>query len=313
MQSSNLTKWVFASAMLLLIGSIVHAATLAVHCGQKYGLNNIGAALKVLQNAESTGPSTINVSGACNENILIQSMDRLTFSSVNGASITDASAGKLDVIHIVDSRDVSITGFTINAGSDGISGSNGVFCDDASICRLSGNLIQGALDGSGLQVAFEAIARVNGDVLQGNGTGIVVATTSELQASKFTVRNNGIGIDVRRGQANIDTCTVESNSGDGALVRGNALLNVNGCSFFKNGADGVELSSASYARLGTAVINANGGFGVGLSDLSMADFRGASVAGNLGGSDVFCGPQYTATRGALVAVGQSGKTNCVEP
>ncbi|HEV3018180.1 MAG TPA: right-handed parallel beta-helix repeat-containing protein, partial [Burkholderiaceae bacterium] len=283
MRPKLLPRYAFVAAILLPIGWTANAATLSVNCGSKTGFHSIGAAIKALQSFESHGPSTINVSGACHENVLIQGMDRLTLNALNGASITDASGGKLDVLHVIDSRDVSINGFTINAGADGVSGSSGINCDDASICRLSGNTIQGALDAFGLIVSFEAIARVNGDIFQGNDSGIGVATTSEVQANNFISRNNATGILVTRGQANIGDCTVENNSGDGASVSGNALLNVNSCSFSKNGGNGVSLTSGSYARLGAAIITGNAGSGVFLRDLSMADFRGARVTGNLGG------------------------------
>src|SRR5262245_51809805 len=73
--------------VLLLSASTVAAATLSVNCGGKVGLTSIGAALKAVQFA---GPSTIKVSGACHENIVIQSLDRLTLNAAPGASITDA-------------------------------------------------------------------------------------------------------------------------------------------------------------------------------------------------------------------------------
>ena len=56
------------------------------------------------------------------------------------------------MIDIVDSRDVAINGFTINAGSDGVTGANGILCVDFSTFRLSGNVIQGAASGAGFGV-----------------------------------------------------------------------------------------------------------------------------------------------------------------
>jgi len=48
-------------------------------------------------------------------------------------------------------------------------------------------------------------------------------------------------------------------------------------------------------------------------DLSFAFFSsGNSITGNLGGTDVLCSPQFSATRGALTNIG-GGTTNCVEP
>jgi hypothetical protein len=56
-------------ALLLMSTGTVNAATLYVNCAGKTGLTSIGAALKALQYSEGHGPSTINVSGACHENI----------------------------------------------------------------------------------------------------------------------------------------------------------------------------------------------------------------------------------------------------
>ncbi len=82
----------------------VSAATLYVNCGGKSDLTRIGAALRVLQYSEGPGPSTINVLGACNENVVIRRLDRLTLNAVNGgASVSDASGGKRDLRHRVDS------------------------------------------------------------------------------------------------------------------------------------------------------------------------------------------------------------------
>src|SRR5271167_4705675 len=119
---TNIKRSVIASALLLLLGSAAQAGTLWVNCGGKGGLNSIGAALKSLQNFESREPTTINVSGACHENVVIQSIDRLTLTAVNGASIIDPSGGSLSTVTIDDSRDVAINGFTINGGVGGADG-----------------------------------------------------------------------------------------------------------------------------------------------------------------------------------------------
>lgn len=142
MQAFEFKRQFCAIALLLSIsvGASVQAATLSVNCGGKHGLTSINGALRALQSSEeSHGPATINVSGACHENVVVQSMDRLTLNAVNGASVTDASGGTLDVILIGDSRSVSINNFTIN-GSAG--GANGITCRDGSLCRLNGNTVQ---------------------------------------------------------------------------------------------------------------------------------------------------------------------------
>jgi hypothetical protein len=178
MSPLKFTVSVCVPLVLLLLSGTAGAATLYVNCGGKIGLTSVSAALKVVQSA---GPSTIKVSGACHENVAIQSMDRLTLNAVNGASISDASGGTLDVIAIDDSRDVAINGFAINAGSgDAI---NGVHCGDFSVCRLSGNLIQGATGGAGFAVFGGAEATLDGDTLQNNAIGLQSVSGAKVRSA----------------------------------------------------------------------------------------------------------------------------------
>jgi hypothetical protein len=309
--STNIRKYVIAPALLLLMGSTAQAATLHVNCGaQEEGLNSIGAALKALQSSESHGPATVNVSGACKENIVIQSMDRLTLTAVNGASVSDASGGTLTVIDIEDSRDVAINGFTINAGSDGVSGANGIICGDFSICRLSGNVIQGAASGAGFIVFGQAQATLGGDTLQNNGAGLVVLSAGRVRAGPFTSRNNGRGIDLRRGAFAFITAVVENNSDVGIAVMWHSTLELTSGSISGSGGVGALVREGSFARFSGSTISGNAGGGVAYSDLSMGGFVGTTVSGNGGKTDVVCNPQFAATRGTG---GIGGTTNCVEP
>src|SRR6516225_12387492 len=127
---SGLCFWIF------LPGS-AQAATLNVNCngtGEEQ-LTTIGTALTLLK---PEGPNTINVSGSCHENVLIQSFQNLTLNAISGASITDASGGTGSVVDIEDSTDVTLQGLTINGGDVG------VFCGDLSVCRFKNNTIQNA-------------------------------------------------------------------------------------------------------------------------------------------------------------------------
>jgi hypothetical protein len=131
MLRTQVTTRLIALLALLTTATSAHAVTLRVNCNQNAGLTGIGAALRLLQNGESHGPATILVSGHCHENVVIQSIDRLTLNAVNGASITDVSRGALDVVIVLDSRDVTITGFSINGGA------NGIDCLDGTLCRTT--------------------------------------------------------------------------------------------------------------------------------------------------------------------------------
>jgi hypothetical protein len=291
----------------MLAAGTVRATTLAVNCAAKDGLHSIGAALRVLQNGEGHGPSTINVSGACHENVVIQSLDRVTLNAVNGASVSDASGGTLDVILIQDSRDVSVNGFTINAGSG--TSANGVDCSEYSICRLSGNIVQGAGNG-GVAVFAASNVTLDGDTLQSNGIGLLVRTGSTVRSGRpITAQNNGDGINLARNATAAIQAVITNSSGHGAVVRFNSTLDLTG-SITANVGVGAVILEASAARLG-ATISGNYGPGVVIQDLSMVTFTGgATVTGNGGGTDVVCTPQYSATRGVA---GTGAVTNCIEP
>jgi nitrous oxidase accessory protein NosD len=130
-----------------------------------------------LQYSEGHGSSTINVSGACHEDIVIQSIDRLTLNAAPGASINDASGGNLVTVTIDDSRDVAINGFTINGGAGG---ADALDCADGSVCRLNGNTIQGAVNGYGVGIFFSQLF-LDGGTLQNNFTGLAVINLCEWQ------------------------------------------------------------------------------------------------------------------------------------
>src|SRR5450759_2602091 len=134
---------VFAFFLLVAIGASspwAQAANLTVNCDKK---EKIHKAVKLLADTNPQGPNTVTVVGSCRENILIKSMDRLTLITRKGASITDRSNGTLAVVDIEDSRSVTVQGFAINGGAQGI------LCNTASVCYLTGNTIQGPAGGYG--------------------------------------------------------------------------------------------------------------------------------------------------------------------
>ena len=295
---------------VLSLSAQADAATLYVNCAGKGPLTSIGAALKLVQ---YLGPSTINVSGACHENVVIQSLDRLTLNALNGASVSDASGGTQDVIDIFDSRDVSINGFTINAAWDGQSGANAIGCGDWSACRLSGNVLQGAAGGAGLDVFQASEATLDGDTLQNNYYGLQVLSASKVReggASRtITSRNNVRGIDMRRGAFVYLQANITNNSDVGVAVQFQSTLELTSSSITGSGSAGALATQSSFARFTFSTISGNAGSGVILSDLSMGNFGGTTVSGN-GATDVVCNPQFAATRGTTTI---GGTTNCVEP
>jgi hypothetical protein len=108
---------VFALILFVGIGiasQSAQAANLNVNCDKK---ETISKALQLSAKTNPQGPNRVTVSGDCNENIVIQSMDRLTLITENGGSIMDRSGGTRAVVDIEDSQRVTLKGFTINGGA----------------------------------------------------------------------------------------------------------------------------------------------------------------------------------------------------
>jgi len=295
--------------VLFLLVAAAQAQTLRVNCNSKKGLTHISQAIKILQGDESHGSSTILVSGTCNENVVIQSLDNLTLTAQGGASINDSSGGNANVIDIGDSRRVSISGFTINGGA------NGVVCFDASLCRFSGNTVQGSANYG--VIVNESQATFNGDTLQNNGgRGLSVIDRGTADAFGISVQGNGDGIVLNSGAyIVIGNSTIQNNQRFGILVSNHSTVRCLPCTITSNSNDGVRLQKESEGHFdfGGNTLTGNGGAGVTLLDLSFASFDpGDIITGNLGGTDVVCNPQFSATRGARTNIGV-GTTNCTEP
>jgi hypothetical protein len=333
MQAFNFKKQLCVTALLLLgcVGASVQAATLSVNCGGRYGLTSSNSALKALQSSEeSHGPATINVSGACHENLVIKDMDRLTIAGSNGASITDASGDAADVVDIRNSR-VTISGLTIS-GQNGVN-NDAVDCEAGSQCTLIGNTIQGDSDAVG--VYSNASVTIVGGVLQNNTTaGIGIYNIGDVSAFGVLIQGNPVGVLVRTGaRARITsadpgvspvlavTPTTVENNGTGVDVSGGGSFSCSGCVVQNNSGDGIHADvSATIAVTKHFLADAssfapsvthNAGHGVYLGDLSGGTFLGtpSTVSGNRQ-PDIVCNSPTSVSRGALAAAGGAAHTNC---
>jgi Right handed beta helix region len=305
---------VFAFFLLVAIGAAspwAQAANLTVNCDKK---ETIRKTLRLLAKTNPQGPNTITVLGSCRDNILIQSMDRLTLITKEGASITDRSGGNSVVVDIEDSRSVRLQGFTINGGG------GGVLCNTTSVCYLTGNTIQDGA-GTGVGVFADSHAVLESNVIQNNGfRGATVNDRSRMASSNDVFQGNGAqGVAVISGAY----LGVSNSSFLNNLVGVEAFLNstvrVNGGTISGSvcGASstpfcgyGVVLLGGAQASFGGMTITANGGSGIHLEDGSFAVFFDSTVTGNLSGTDVECAPQFPITR---FVAGTGGITNCVEP
>jgi hypothetical protein len=334
MKAVTLKKAVYASALLLLLGSTANAATFWVNCGSRNGLTNISAALRALQSSESHGPATINVSGACQENIQIRNVDGLTLNGINGASITDTTNNVTETIGIYRANAITINGLTVNGGLAGINIS-------MATVVLSGVTAQRA-DAEGVAVYVGGNVFIRGGTFQDNvyaGLGVYGADALVVGA---TTQRNGSGIVVDRagrvvyrtaeplydGVSTSTPAIISYNKGAGALVQRNAQFQCVSCRITNNLGDGVHVDVGAtvalnryYFASGEAPepvsITDNGGSGVSVGDLSSVTFPNRTENGiiqrNGGHYQISCNNAITSvTRQALLfaTAGPNGSTNC---
>jgi hypothetical protein len=293
---------VFALFLLVAMGAAsrcAQAANLIVNCDRH---ESIHKALRLLAAANPQGPNTITVLGSCKGNFVIQSMDRLTLITKKGASITDRSNGSLAVVDIEDSQKVTLQGFTINGGAQGI------LCDTASLCYLTGNTIQGP-GRFGVNVLRGSRAFLESNVIQNWGRGAFILGAQVFSSNDVFQSNGNSAIAVLVGAYFESLNSSFNNNGDGIEAGGSRLL-LNGGTINDNSGIGVRmLGSASVAFEGPT-ITGNGGVGVHLEDGAFAGFLAANITGNLSGLDIDCEPKFPITR---FVDRTGGITNCVEP
>jgi Right handed beta helix region len=276
------------------------AANLTVNCDRK---ETIHKAVKLLATSSPQGPNTISVSGSCTENIVIQSMDRLTVITKKGASITDRSDGTLAVVDIEDSRSVTVQGFTINGGDSGVS------CNNASVCYLTGNTIQDSA-GTGAVVGAGSHAFLESNVIQNSGgRGSTVEGGSQMSSDNDVFQGNAAQGMVLDGAYFVASNSSFLNNGAGILSASSNLL-LHGGAISGNIGNGMTmLAGTTVVFRDSAIVTGNGGDGVHLEDASFAGFQSATVTGNLSGLDVNCAPQFTITH---FVERTGGITNCAE-
>jgi copper-binding protein NosD len=322
MQAFKFKKQSCVTALLLMmsVGAMAQAATLSVSYGGSSGLTTINAAIKLLQSNQSLHPATINVSGACHENILIQNMDGLTLNAVNGASITDASNGTREVIDVANSHGFTLQGFTITSVCpSGCTSPDAISCYNGADCLLIQNTISGASGGAGVGVYALSKVRIIGGTLQNNGNGLFLTDSGEMLALGVNIRSNDQGVVVVRGASvliradNLTPSVIANNGARGIDATESTVIVAGPSNIMDNGAEGVHLDLSSKLVLATfygpVSITGNVGSGVSLGDLSVARFQGTShVIGN-GQPDVVCNSATSVTRNAKTNIG-AGTTNC---
>jgi hypothetical protein len=255
----------------------------------------IGQAIKRLKPGD-----TLLVSGICNEHLQLgEEVQRITLDGQGAAEITaDSSANAVTVT----GRAVTIRGFTITGGAQGIA------VLDGGSAVIDGNTIQFAAM-NGVTVFRNSTAHILNNTIQNNASsgiqlqnsssariGFTGPPSARLRASN-TIRNNGApGIQVLRGSsAQIFSNTIENNGSHGVIVDRNAQAEVSACDIAGNAGDGIRGMRNSGVDIGSDATGqtpqfdddtntgTNGGFGVRCTIDGFVDGRLGTLTGTSGG------------------------------
>lgn len=243
---------------------------------------------------------TILVSGNCSENVAVPA--EVVRVTIDGQGKTVIAAPPKGDGFFVRGREITIKGFTITGGRDGIhlsgvaagasaniventirkTGRHGIHLDHSSVGRIAGNTIEDT-HACGIDIAESTVARV-GYLLRPMGHG------------PNTIRNAGEhGISVnRQSSARIVGNTIANNKGSGVYVTRNSQADVFGNAISGNAGDGITASHNS----GVNLTNEDKLFDLGPNRTDGQKNAGFGVSGAVGG--YIDGPLGTlaGTRGA---------------
>lgn len=312
-EGSFMTTKIFTAAMALS-----GALCLLPRLGEARTVNLTCSAQKTITSAvQSLSPGDIlRVSGTCNENVTIrEELDRITIDGQGTATISGPDTTRPTVT--IRGRNVTLTGFTITGGEDGINvgrgasatvvactventGRTGIQVQQNGSVRVTNSTVQNNPQ-HGINVGQNSTARigfltfdgletipggVGPNVIQGNGGhGVRVADSSDADVVQNTIRNNtdnGVFVDTVA-HALIASNIIDDNGGDGIRVGRNSGVNLGRATA---GVCGPALDDAPNT---TTSGKGNTGFGVSCFINSYADGCLSSLTGDAGAKELLSG------------------------
>ncbi len=261
--------------------------------GPIINLNCTSGTLQALADSALPG-TTINVTGTCNENLLLRNeKQRLTINGGGTATIT-APSNTSPAVNI-RGKGILLQGFTITGGS------NGVHINRGSNAVLALNIIQNS-SGNGVLVDELAVAVLTNNTIQNNaGAGVFVSENStarigfnldtDTSTKPNTIQNNAVGVIVSNGSsARIIGNTIENNTGFGIHVLRDSHADI-ASNAINGNRDGIEVGENSLVQLGedsgisiyeSENSGTNTGFGIRCANGGTADGRIGTLNGIFG-------------------------------
>jgi parallel beta helix pectate lyase-like protein len=184
------------SAILLaffLLPPAAHAKDASVGCGGVNGTYDFTTITDALNNIGQTGPSTITVTGTCQENVSLNNARSITIvAGPSGATIV----GPLDTdaFDISLSQDINLVNLEISGtfSTTGNGGGTGVFITEASDVHIAGCNIHDNQSG-GVGAETDSILFLRNTTIQNNtpGDGLDLFDNSTADVARTTIQNNG--------------------------------------------------------------------------------------------------------------------------
>lgn len=273
---------IFGSALLglLVLAPVAASAQVTVDC-------SAGGILQTAINGAQPG-TTILVVGVCNENIRVNDEKaRITLDGQGSATIHGLNPASNTIL--VAGRNITIRGFTI------IGGRNGIAVLRGGMGLIDSNTIQGASE-NGINVAQHSFAGILNNTIRGNqDAGIRMLDGSSARigfmdlsqpASGNVIRTNGAAGVLVQGSsgASLVGNDISENDGPGVSVRSGSHADLAGNQINANAADGMEVTQNSFVQLGDlpGLLNPSNDTSISNTGFGLACSFNSSVDGQLG-------------------------------
>jgi len=259
-------------ALLWLLPSVGEAADRTIDCDAGA---TIGGVIRRLEWGD-----ILLVSGTCNGDVDITGRsDGITLDGQGTATINGSVR--------IEAREVTIKGFTLTGGSDGI------FINRGATVLIDGNTIQNA-DGRGISVVQHSFAQIIDNTIQNNTReGIRVQENSSARIGFLSGSDNAARPN-----------TIQNNGGDGIRVQRSSNARIVGNNISNNGDDGIEVRLGSHGDISDNDIDGNADDGIAVNQSSGVNL------GSDTGDGIFNAPNRTDPANLNGDNGIRGFTRC---
>ena len=303
------TCFKFLAVLFLVVPAFsAQALIVSVDCSKKSLATEIGKLNKAAEN-------TVNVSGNCNENVVVDGHANLILNGSAGATITATNTPAAIALRIINSSRVRVQ--TLNLGAATGENRTVVSCEMRSVCVLNDVTIEGGATGVGAQDQA-AVDIVGGSlIINSSDTGLGVFGASSVNVRPCPLLNDScaglgsisaeisghtnLGIVAQDGSfVRTDNARISGN-GTGVLVQRGAVVKIlGGPGTPVPGAGIIDNEWGMYLRAATAQVGGLvSGNAIGIEVAALSFLQNAGITFDANGQNVACTHPTAASTGGL--------------